>query len=102
MSVPFRLKNQNGAAPHRTGVAIMGAIPVNVLTVYIPQAQKHYVDYMSSTGTAAVSGTVTQSAAESNGVFATAEGVYWYTSSTRASAAVDQSFIEARRAIVRT
>ena len=48
-----------------------GAISLNFIAAYIPRGQRNMSTTSTRTATGAVSGTVTQAAAESNGVFAT-------------------------------
>jgi OmcA/MtrC family decaheme c-type cytochrome len=91
ISVQFSLTDPQGLPLDRTGVSTPGAVSVNFIAAYIPSGQEQYVDYVTRAATGAVSGTVTQAAAESNGVF-TAEGQgYRYTFSTHAPAGFDPS-----------
>src|SRR5579859_1351769 len=67
ISVAFTLTDPKGAPLDRTGVATPGAVSLNFVAAYIPKGQQQYVDYITRNATGAVSGTVTQAAAESNG-----------------------------------
>ena len=80
----FSLTDSQGAPLDRAGVSTPGAISLNFIAAYIPQGQQQYVDYITSSATGSVSGTVTQAAAESNGVFTTAGDGYRYMFATRA------------------
>ena len=68
-----------------------GAISLNFIAAYIPKDQQQYVDYITRSATGAVSGTVKQAAAESNGVFTPAGDGYRYVFSTHAPSGFDQT-----------
>ena len=89
IGVAFALTDPAGAPLDRTGVATPGAISLNFIAAYIPKGQQQYVDYITRSATGAVSGTVTQAAAESNGVFTVAGDGYHYAFSTRAPTGFD-------------
>jgi OmcA/MtrC family decaheme c-type cytochrome len=91
ISTVFSLTDPAGAPLDRTGVATPGAVSLNFIAAYIPRGQQQYVDYITRNATGAVSGTVTQAAAESNGAFAAAGDGYRYTFSTRAPAGFDSA-----------
>jgi len=91
INVVFSLKDPAGAPLDRTGVLTPGTIGLNFIAAYIPQGHQQYVDYITRSATGAVSGTVTQAAAESNGVFATVGGGYRYTFSNRAPSGFDRT-----------
>lgn len=91
ISVAFTLTDPKGVPLDRTGVATPGAISLNFIAAYIPKGQQQYVDYITRSATGAVSGTVTQAAAESNGVFTAAGDGYRYDFSTRAPSGFDQA-----------
>jgi hypothetical protein len=84
ISVAFSLTDPQGAPLDRTGVSTPGAVSLSFIAAHIPQGQQQYVDYITRSATGAVSGTVTQAGAESNGVFAAAGDGYRYTFATRA------------------
>jgi OmcA/MtrC family decaheme c-type cytochrome len=86
ISAVFSLTDPQGAPLDRTGVSTPGAVSLNFIAAHIPQGQQQYVDYLTRTATGAVSGTVTQAAAESNGVFAASGEGYRYTFATKAPA----------------
>ena len=69
ISTVFSVTDPKGAPLDRTGVSTPGAVALNFIAATIPQGQTQYVDYITRSATGAVSGTVTQAAAESNGVF---------------------------------
>jgi OmcA/MtrC family decaheme c-type cytochrome len=85
----FTLTDPQGLPLDRTGVATPGAISLNFIAAYIPRDRQQYVDYITRSATGAVSGTVTQAAAESNGAFAPMGDGYRYTFSTRAPSGFD-------------
>ena len=91
ISVAFTLTDPKGAPLDRTGVLTPGEISLNFIAAYIPKGQQQYVDYVTRTATGSVSGTVTQAAAESDGVFAAMGDGYRYTFSTRAPSGFDQT-----------
>jgi OmcA/MtrC family decaheme c-type cytochrome len=91
ISVVFSLKDPAGAPLDRTGVSTPGTIGTNFIAAYIPQGQQQYVDYITRSQTGAVSGTVTQAAAESNGTFATVGDGYRYTFATKAPSGSDRA-----------
>ena len=91
ISVVFSLKDPQGAPLDRTGVSTPGSIGLNFIAAYIPQGRQQYVDYITRSATGAVSGTVTQAAAESNGVFTPVGDAYRYTFSTRAPSSLDRT-----------
>ncbi len=91
IGVAFLLTDPNGAALDRTGVETPGAISLNFIADYIPKGQQQYVDYITRSATGAVSGTVSQAAAESNGVFTPAGDGYHYSFSTHAQSGYDQT-----------
>jgi OmcA/MtrC family decaheme c-type cytochrome len=91
ISTVFSLTDPEGLPLDRTGVTTPGAVSLNFIAAYIPQGQQQYVDYITRSATGAVSGTVTQAAAESNGVFATSVDGYSYTFTTRAPAGFDRT-----------
>src|SRR5215470_12072592 len=73
ITAAFKLTDPQGAPLDRTGVLTPGAISLSFIAAYIPAGQTQYVDYITRSATGAVSGTVTQAASESNGVFAAAD-----------------------------
>lgn len=91
ISVVFSLTDPKGAPLDRSGVLTPGPISLNFVAAYIPKGQEQYVDYITRSATGAVSGTVAQAAAESDGVFTPMEGEYRYTFSTHAPSGFDQS-----------
>jgi OmcA/MtrC family decaheme c-type cytochrome len=91
VSTVFTLKDPAGAPLDRTGVSTPGTIGLNFIAAYIPQGQQQYVDYITRSQTGAVSGTVTQAAAESNGAFATVADGYRYTFATKAPSGFDRA-----------
>ena len=91
ISVVFSLRDSNGAPLDRTGIATPGTIGLNFIAAHIPQGQRQYVDYITRSQTGAVSGTVTQAAAESNGVYATVGDGYRYTFATKAPSSLDRT-----------
>ncbi len=91
ISVNFALTDPQGAPLDRTGVATPGAVSLNFVAAYIPNGQQQYVDYITRSATGAVSGTVTQAAAESNGVFTSTMSGYLYTFSTHAPPGFDHT-----------
>jgi OmcA/MtrC family decaheme c-type cytochrome len=91
ISVMFALTDPKGVPLDRTGVSTPGAVALSFIPAYIPKNQQQYVDYLTRNATGAVSGTVTQAAAESNGVFATVGDGYSYTFSTHAPSGFDQA-----------
>jgi OmcA/MtrC family decaheme c-type cytochrome len=91
ISVVFSLKDPAGAPLDRAGISTPGAIGLNFIAAYIPQGQQQYVDYITRSATGAVSGTVTQAAAESNGVFAVVGDGYRYTFATKAPSGYDRT-----------
>ena len=91
ISTNFTLTDPNGAPLDRTGVSTPGAISLSFIAAYIPSGQTQYVDYITRSATGAVSGTVTQAAAESNGTFTSANNGYTYTFATHAPKGFDQT-----------
>ncbi len=91
ISVVFNLKDPAGATLDRAGVSTPGTIGLNFIAAYIPAGQQQYVDYITRSQTGAVSGTVTQAAAESNGTFATVGDGYRYTFATKAPSGFDRA-----------
>jgi len=85
ITVDFSLTDPQGLPLDRTGISTPGPISLSFIAAYIPAGQQQYVDYITRSATGAVSGTVTQAAAESNGVFAMAGSSYRYTFATRAA-----------------
>src|SRR5689334_22101090 len=65
ISADFTLTDPQGLPLDRMGVTTPGAISVSFIPAYIPKGQAQYVDYLTRSATGAVSGTVTQAAAES-------------------------------------
>ena len=63
ISVVFNLKDPAGATLDRAGVS-RPVIGLNFIAAYIPAGQQQYVDYITRSQTGAVSGTVTQAAAD--------------------------------------
>ena len=84
ISVTFTVTDSHGTPLDRTGIATPGAVSLSFVAAHIPQGQQQYVDYITRTATGAVSGTVTQAAAESNGTFSAAGDGYQYTFSAHA------------------
>jgi OmcA/MtrC family decaheme c-type cytochrome len=84
INVVFSLTDPQGAPLDRTGVSTPGGVSLNFIAAHIPQGQQQYVDYITRSATGAVSGTVTQATAESNGIFEAAGDGYRYTFATRA------------------
>jgi OmcA/MtrC family decaheme c-type cytochrome len=84
ITVAFSLTDPQGLSLDRTGVTTPGAISLSFIAAHIPAGQTQYVDYITRTQTGAVSGTVTQAAAESNGVFNSVGDGYRYTFATKA------------------
>jgi len=91
ISAVFSLTDAQGAPLDRTGVSTPGAVSLSFIAAYIPNGQQQYVDYITRSATGAVSGTVTQAAAESNGVFTPVGDGYRYTFSTYAPSGFDQT-----------
>src|SRR5215471_19299964 len=91
ISVTFALTDPKGVPLDRTGVSTPGPISLSFIAAYIPRNQEQYVDYVTRSATGAVSGTVTQAASESNGVFTPAGSGYQYTFSTHAPSNFDQT-----------
>ena len=91
IQVAFMLTDPKGARLDRDGISTPGSVSLNFVAAYIPQGQQQYVDYVTRTATGAVSGTVSQAAAESNGVFQTMGDAYVYTFATHAPAGFDQA-----------
>jgi OmcA/MtrC family decaheme c-type cytochrome len=91
ISATFTLTDPKGAPLDRNGVLTPGAISLNFIAAYIPKGQQQYVDYVTRTATGTISGTVTQAAAESTGVFTAMGDGYSYTFSTRAPLGFDQT-----------
>ena len=91
ISTVFSVTDPKGAPLDRTGVSTPGAIALNFIVATIPQGQLQYVDYITRSATGAVSGTVTQAAAESNGVFTQVGTGYRYTFTTRAPSGFDRA-----------
>ena len=86
----FSLTDPKGAPLDRNGIATPGAVSLSFIAAYIPQDQGQYVDYIVRSATGAVSGTVQQAAAESNGTFeAQADGTYRYIFNTKAPSGFD-------------
>ncbi len=79
ITTAFSLTDPQGLPLDRTGVLTPGAISLSFVAAYIPAGQEQYVDYLTKSATGAVSGTVTQPAAESNGVFTVVGNAYQYT-----------------------
>jgi OmcA/MtrC family decaheme c-type cytochrome len=89
ISTDFTLTDPQGLPLDRTGVTTPGAVSLTFIAAYIPNGQQQYVDYVTRSATGAVSGTVTQAAGESNGVFMTTASGYHYTFATKAPAGFD-------------
>jgi OmcA/MtrC family decaheme c-type cytochrome len=86
ITTTFSLTDPQGLPLDRTGVETPGPISLSFIAAHIPSGRNQYVDYVTRTQTGAVSGTVTQAASETNGVFAAAGDGYRYTFTTRAPA----------------
>ena len=86
ISVNYTVTDPQGLPLDRTGVNTPGAISTTFIAAYIPAGQTQYVDYVTRTQTGTVSGTVTQAAGESNGVFTAVGDGYRYTFNTKAPA----------------
>ena len=84
ITTTFTLTDPQGLPLDRTGVQTPGPISVTFIAATIPTGQTQYVDYVTRTQTGAVSGTVTQAAGESNGVFTPMGDAYQYRFTTRA------------------
>lgn len=82
ISVVFSLTDPKGLPLDRGGISTPGTIGLNFIAAYIPRGQQQYVDYITREATGAVSGTVTQAAAESNGAFTSVGDAYRYTFNT--------------------
>ena len=91
INVDFSMTDPKGISLDRNGVRTPGEVSLNFIAAYIPKGQKQFVDYVTKTATGTVSGTVTQAAAESNGVFTPIDHGYRYTFSTHAPAGFDRS-----------
>jgi OmcA/MtrC family decaheme c-type cytochrome len=91
ISTVFSVTDPKGAPLDRTGVSTPGAVSLNFIAATIPQGSQQYSDYVTRTATGAVSGTVTQAAAESNGVFTPMGSGYRYTFTTRAPSGMDRA-----------
>ena len=89
ISTDFTLTDPQGLPLDRAGVTTPGAVSLSFIAAYIPKAQQQYVDYITRSATGAVSGTVIQAAAESNGVFTSTASGYHYTFATKAPAGFD-------------
>jgi OmcA/MtrC family decaheme c-type cytochrome len=89
ISTDFALTDPQGLPLDRTGVTTPGAVSVSFIAAFIPKGQQQYVDYITRSATGAVSGTVTQAAAESNGLFTTTASGYHYTFAAKAPAGFD-------------
>ena len=89
ISVGFSLTDPKGSPLDRNGVRTPGPVSLNFIAAYIPQKQQQYVDYITRTATGTVSGTVTQAAAESDGVFTSVGTAYRYTFANRAPSGFD-------------
>ncbi len=84
ITVDFSLTDPQGLPLDRSGVLTPGVISLSFIAAYIPAGQQQYVDYITRSATGAVSGTVSQAAAESNGAFTAVGDSYRYTFSTHA------------------
>jgi OmcA/MtrC family decaheme c-type cytochrome len=92
ISVAFSLTDPKGAPLDRNGIATPGTIGLNFIAAYIPQGERQYVDYITRSATGAVSGTVQQAAAESDGTFEVqGDGRYRYTFLTKAPTGFDRT-----------
>ena len=91
ISTVFSVTDPKGVPLDRAGISTPGAVALNFIAATIPQGQTQYVDYITRSATGAVSGTVTQAAAESNGVFTQVGTGYRYTFTTRAPSGVDRA-----------
>ena len=91
ISTNFTVTDPKGVPLDRTGVQTPGAISLSFIAANIPKGQEQYVDYITRSATGTASGTVTQAAAESNGVFATTTDGYRYTFANRAPQGFDQT-----------
>src|SRR5262249_21719842 len=91
ISTVFSLTDPEGLPLDRTGVTTPGAVSLNFIAAYIPRGQQQYVDYVTRSATGMLSATVTQAAAESNGVFTTVGDGYRYTFSIHAPSRFDQA-----------
>jgi OmcA/MtrC family decaheme c-type cytochrome len=89
ISTDFTITDPQGLPLDRTGVTTPGAVSLTFIAAYIPKGQQQYVDYITRSATGGVSGTVTQAAGESNGVFTTTASGYHYTFATKAPAGFD-------------
>jgi OmcA/MtrC family decaheme c-type cytochrome len=89
ISTDFTITDPQGLPLDRTGVTTPGAVSLTFIAAYIPKDQQQYVDYVTRSATGAVSGTVTQAAGESNGVFMTTASGQHYTFATKARAGFD-------------
>jgi OmcA/MtrC family decaheme c-type cytochrome len=91
ISVNFSVTDPMGVPLDRNGIATPGPISLSFLAAYIPAGQSQYVSYITRTATGAVSGTVNQAAADSNGVYTTVGDGYKYTFGTHAPAGFSTS-----------
>jgi OmcA/MtrC family decaheme c-type cytochrome len=89
ITADFSLTDPQGLPLDRTGVTTPGAISLSFIAAFIPAGQAQYVDYITRTQTGAVSGTVNQAAAESNGIFTSDGSAYRYRFQTRAPSGFD-------------
>jgi OmcA/MtrC family decaheme c-type cytochrome len=89
ITTDFSLTDPSGAPLDRNGVTTPGKVSLNFIAAYIPKGAEQYIAYTTRSATGAVSGTVSQAAAESNGVFTTSGAGYRYTFSTKAPSGFD-------------
>ena len=88
----FTITDPRGMPLDREGITTPGAIALSFVAARIPQGQQQYVAYTTRNATGAVSGTVTQAAADTGGTYTKlADGQYRYVFGTKAPSGFDRS-----------
>lgn len=92
ISAVFTLADPRGVPLDREGIATPGNIALSFVAARIPLGQQQYAAYTTRMQTGAVSGTVTQAAADTGGAFTRiAEGQYRYVFGTKAPTSYDRA-----------
>lgn len=92
VSAVFSVTDLRGLPLDREGIVTPGAVALSFIAAHIPQGQQQYVAYTTRRVTGAVSGTVTQAASDTGGIYTRiADGQYRYTFGIKAPSGHDRS-----------
>ncbi|MCX6598595.1 MAG: OmcA/MtrC family decaheme c-type cytochrome [Acidobacteria bacterium] len=92
ISAVVNISDPRGLGLDRLGVNTPGPVSLSFVAAYLPRGQAQYVSYTTRQATGAVSGTVTQAASDSGGVYTQlSDGKYRYRFNTKAPATHDRN-----------